>query len=143
MTKRITIKRLTMLEHMLRNHDKIFPQTKFNIKTWCDRENSCNTAACALGSAALYKPFNKLGLYADMDHCMMPRYQGNSEYFAGASFFNISLAESEFLFSPDEYYRAQREISTIYGYFLTTQVTPKHVADRVAWLIANYKRRSP
>jgi len=61
----MNVARLKKLIYLLENHDTLFPNTKFNMNFWGDEitENyTCATAACALGSAALYPPFMKKGL---------------------------------------------------------------------------------
>lgn len=135
------LKRLELLNTMLMEHDHIFSKVKFDIDVWnvSGEENInnvyhrvvlkksgeiCGTAACALGSAALYEPFMKMGLR--IGYYNAPLYDENSEFDAGAEFFGINGRESEYLFSPSEY--DQRK------------VTPRTVAKRVRELIKQYSK---
>lgn len=136
----LRIKRLKQLKYMLENHHKLFKTVKFDIDTWCSikemddkiKDNtpaneipkSCGTAACALGSAALYEPFRKEGLKI---HCIVNAdviYRGAEGYDAGKKFFGITLNESENIFNPD--------------FYMKSKVTPKDVAKKVIGLIAQY-----
>lgn len=106
------LKRLKVLRHMLKNHDKIFKTVKFRMNTWNraleeDRFNikaiengSCKTSACALGSAALYPPFKKLGLRFEPGE-IAPCYKGHTWEEAGARFFGIKSYESAYLFTDN------------------------------------------
>jgi len=104
----MNIKRLKMLRHMLRWHWLYFPRVKFNIETWNSTQTCyvgdkgfCKSAGCALGSAALWKPFNKQGL--KLNDIRLPQYQGESDYHAGMYFFDISYPQSTYLFDPQKY----------------------------------------
>jgi hypothetical protein len=131
----IRLKRLKRLKRMLDNHDKLFTKTKFNINGWCltkvnKKGEVCNTAACALGSACLYKPFMKEGLKLDGNN--LPTYKRHEEFDAGAKFFGITDSESNYLFSPSAYNSSYLEKPI-------KNVKPKHVALRVQELIKQYK----
>lgn len=100
--------RLALLRHMLLEE---LPVENFNMKTWLEMgSNGCGTAACALGSAAVYSPFMALGLgthesFGDSG-ILIPAVQEKHllrGYLAGAKFFDISLFQSEKLFDPHEY----------------------------------------
>lgn len=140
MNKKIRIKRLKQLKYMLDNHSKLFTNVKFSIGQWCDMEKpknfpldtsikkiprSCGTAACALGSAALYAPLRKQGLKITAWRYGSVTYRGEEDWDAGAKFFGISMNESHELFNPCRYYNPK--------------VSPKHVAERVGYLISKYK----
>lgn len=135
MQKAVRIKRLKQLKKMLINHDKIFPKIEFNLDTWKSDEvkkKGCGTAACALGSACFYKPFQKEGLemYGDDEFEYMPVFQGANQWEAGAKFFGIDLEESEYLFDPAEYHKE-------YDY---AEICPGAVAKRVQELITKYQK---
>ena len=99
------LKRLNMLKYMLDNYNTLFKSAskrkmKFDMYDWID---GCGTAACALGSACLYAPFNKLGLKLLYNR---PEYNTCISYDAGTSFFNIPMEECELLFSPNSYIKS-------------------------------------
>lgn len=144
MNKKTRLERLKQLKYMLDNHHKIFKGTKFDMDNWIKMINPfskglppktsiekipefCGTAACALGSAALYPPFVKLGLYAgcdeEKDYVFYKRELG---YDAGAKFFGISENNSYYLFNPDAYDKISKNI------------TPKDISKHVAILINQY-----
>lgn len=85
----------------------------------------CDTAACALGSAALDPWHIARGLH-------FPRYDNSPVYLgragdeAGAAFYHITLAESLWLFMPDEYPDPKN-------------VRPTDVIARVNSLIKHYR----
>lgn len=93
------LKRLNMLADMLRDHDKIFPEVKFDMKTW-GVKRICGTAACVLGSAALYPPFRKMGLKHQWEEHSDATisYRGEEYEEAGAAFFGITYKEACGLF---------------------------------------------
>ena len=133
------IKRLELLQDLMKNHDKHFPKVQFNIGTWANRlydtvfkpkqAKTCVSAACALGSAACYRPFIKEGLqlFNDVDWGVLSVKFGDYEDFeAGEKFFGINSSESAWLFNPGEYGTS------------TNNVKPQMVAYRVAALIQAY-----
>jgi hypothetical protein len=76
--------------------------------------NNCGTVACAVGWAALYKPFNDLGFKLSTEEvnydCMHRSYTKCNVFFEGYSswdavnnFFNISMQESAYLFVDETY----------------------------------------
>jgi len=111
----INLERCRMFAKLL---DKLsidpLPGTQFNMNHWGKlRGESCGTAACALGHAALFEPFQKEGLemkgdkywnegyktvktpedmksYNDFQVC----YKGLSAYEAGYAFFGIPKPDS-------------------------------------------------
>lgn len=102
-------KRLLKLASLLEKK----PEGKFSLKDW-RKDNSCGTTACAVGWAASDKNFRRAGLRAvevgsGIDHT---RYviefkdkagQVHYNFTAAAEFFDISIGDSLFLFSPDKY----------------------------------------
>lgn len=113
----IRLERLEILADMLLNHDKIFKRRKvrLDLRGWYSK-NDCGTAACAIGSAALYKPFIKQGLMLRKDKigdslCGCPVYIPNKEfkelYLAGwiavQQFFGITQIEAEYCFHMECY----------------------------------------
>lgn len=130
--------RLKMLHKMLVNHHKIFKEVMFDQCTFGKKLSGkvarnactghwCKTAACALGSAALYKPFKKMGL--KVNRASDSVIFGNREnYAAGEKFFNITERQSEYLFGT--HYNME-----------TSDVTPFDVADRVEELIKKYSKK--
>lgn len=142
MNNTIRLKRLKQLKYMLDNHSKLFKDTHFYMGAWIKRAapfktkqlcryDACGSAACALGSAALYPPFMKAGLKFVRDPMSMyvawPAYKRFRETEAGMEFFGIDLNEAEYLFIPCEYHQDD-----------TSDIKPKHVAKRVAVLIKKY-----
>lgn len=134
MDNKLRLERLTELQGMLTHHDQLFKNLYFDMGTWFDPKDghedqqknvtaSCGTAACALGSAALHKPFMKQGLRISGD---VPVFKGEYGEAAGAKFFGITDMESASLFDPSEYE----------DWF---NVSTTEVADKVAALIEKYK----
>ena len=72
------------------------------VKAVCD--HSCGTTACALGHAASIPSFRRAGLkyFVEYDGADI-LYKNSHNFVAGEHFFNISLEDSRYLFSPDEY----------------------------------------
>lgn len=75
-----------------------------------DEEYNCGTAACALGSAALYPPFIKQGLCVDESTGDGVRFEEHLDFRAGAEFFGLQdwwipgsykRGDLEWLFWPD------------------------------------------
>jgi len=141
------LRRLKELKHLMENHDKIFPQTlRFDLGTWwegtrpdsfADRNYdqmtseeslTCGYAACALGSAACYKPFIEEGL-ALTGYAQVPYYEGNAAFEAGESFFGITEQESYYLFDPCMYPNNNDD-----------PITADQVARRVQELIEKYSK---
>lgn len=153
MKNELRIKRLEMLKDMLENHKKIFPTVAFNMESWLDvqsvtdlvlsffgkskkEKNLCGTAACALGSAAIYAPFNAMGLKLAEDESgffatgtLTPSYMGEDGVDAGSKFFGITEEEATDLFIPEEY-----EKNCHY-------ITPRDVAKRVQKVISTYSKK--
>ncbi|PHS61030.1 MAG: hypothetical protein COB09_18965 [Thalassobium sp.] len=147
MENELRIERLTMLADMLDRHDELF-KVVFDIRQWGSEAihyetkqhepELCGSAACALGSAAMYPPFMKQGLRLRYDSTgfmvrkdsnvlkedVTPFYDGHADFMAGSWFFGITGGESCELFDGDEY-----------GY---TKVTAAMVAERVRKLIKVY-----
>lgn len=111
--------RMLTLIDMLENHDEYFPEVKFDINDWV---NPCGTAACALGSAALYKPFMDEGLEM---YGAEPKYKSMTGYSAGSYFFDISINDSHYMFDPFEYP-------------FDEHITPQMVADRAKEVMERY-----
>lgn len=131
MKNELRLSRLHELRSMLLNHNKLFPEIKFNMDHW-----KCGTAACALGSACLHKPFSDKGLKV---HANSVTYKHYEDYEAGEEFFGITSQESDWLFNPERYRTSKG------GFFVDIQrsVKPKHVARRVTMLIDKYQRYNP
>lgn len=145
MDNRTRLRRLKMLKDMLLKHDEYFPEAKFDITVWVGEDGvqklDCGTAACALGSACFYKPFNKLGLrmhergwpvYMDEDGDIHDSLE------AAVHFFGIRYFETKWLFMPRNYVNKKGEyysLKTINKY-----VTPEVVAKRVDILMESYRR---
>lgn len=162
MLKREKIKRLKQLHHMLINHDKLFTNVGFDLNVW-HKPSSCGTAACALGSAALYGPFVEQGLRMNDSYygSSAPACAVDDEHYegfdAGSAFFGLSLAESYFLFDPDQYrpddygsgvleesddLRLQEvKDLNLCGFDSTEPVSSKEVAHRVTMLLEHYTKR--
>lgn len=139
--------RLTTFETLLRNIRTMVPTiTYFDMGDWIDRtrtdeknevydfplvklqeDHTCGTAACALGSAGLYKPFRDQGLITTVD-CVVfkpdPETDETQHYgfVAGAEFFDITIEQSKLLFSTHSY---EEGVTT----------TPEMVADRVKQIL--------
>lgn len=162
MRKETRIKRLKQLKYLMDNHEKIFGKEggenangkiKFDISSWSEEiypaaNKDCGTAACALGSACYYKPFNKAGLKINSYHSKLPDYKDYSDFRAGQYFFGISIHESNFLFDPNSY----RKVKTLYRHSpwfdksnlnsVRGKIKPKNVSERIALLIKHYNRNN-
>lgn len=126
------VKRLKVLEDMLKRHDELFPGTGFNMRSWCT-STPCDTAACALGSAAFYKPFIKLGLEIALDDgTLVPRFSKFFGYEAGQQFFGITEHEAGRMFDPDTYPPNNN----------WNPITTEQVARRVKLLIRKYEKQA-
>lgn len=73
--------------------------------------NVCATAACALGTGALYPPLFDQGLRLifttnNIDETLVaaPYFNGYFDFRAGAEFFDITESAAEFLFEPGNYF---------------------------------------
>ena len=145
----VNLSRLKKLKYMLEHHDEIFKKDdtskvkvdnkmytsvgKFDLSVWF--KPNCVSAACALGSAACYPPFKRMGLKLSGDSLVgtgiwfKPEYKEWTDFEAGAAFFSISLYESDWLFNPShyeiEYENAEDDDSVL------KLVTPKVVAESV------------
>lgn len=90
--------------------DTISPR-KFNMNHWANSSDAgitCGSTACALGYAGLMPSFRKAGLKTEFDKCggsVVYKRSHNSLYDieAGASFFNITEDEAQWLFMPRSY----------------------------------------
>lgn len=105
---------LEQLRYMLKNHKKLFPDVAFDMRYFVipatdsvnhsDYPKKCKYAACALGSAAAYPPFRKLGLSlvdTEAGNTQLDvGYNGYTGFLAAARLFGISYQNAEFLFSP-------------------------------------------
>lgn len=110
-----------MLVHMLKNHNKYFPNTKFDMDHWTrggTKENACGTAACAVGSAMYWKPFRLMGLHPNMSG-PRPQYRDDYGYSAARAFFGLNPGTSMFLFDP----------------FYYEKPTPRDVVKRIQFVL--------
>ena len=169
MNKKIRLKRLEQLHYMLKNHDKLFKTIKFDLNQWTEEcvpdevcspthegatnsPLSCTTAACALGSAAMYEPFRKQGLKTDVrsqiaeDGVTQLYYPGNPVYKdqdgmeAGATFFGITYGEAYWLFSAETYFKPTNSGLQELQYAKAGTITPDMVAKRVRHIIKHYSK---
>lgn len=140
MNNKVRLNRLEKLYYMLINHGTLFPKVKFCMNTWLESKKhyeeqsyistsikwgSCNSAACALGSACLYGPFRKAGLSINMNST--PIYRGYYYLEAGEMFFGLTEEETVYLFGlPPS----------------GTKVTTRTIASRVKKLITKYSKSS-
>lgn len=126
------IKRLEMMKDMLENHNKIFPELRFDLNMW-----HCGTAACAVGSAMCYKPFQDMGLhsYPSLSRSgrlqSVPIYAGPNgaatNWRAVTSFFGLTKKQAKKLFYEDSYKEGGN--------------TPASgVAERVGRMIQSFKK---
>lgn len=119
--------KLETLHDMLVNHNKYFKDVDFNMGVFIVKR-SCGTAACALGSAAIYPPFMEQGLTATLGGFVGDvEYEEWEDFTAGQMFFNITYREAEWLFDPKLYLDQ-------YGDEFE-DITPEIVATRVGALI--------
>lgn len=126
-SKRTKLKRLNILVDMLNNHKTYFPKFKFDLENWaknnkagakveCLLDGTCKTAACAIGSAMLFKPFNRMGLKGVYSgplwnanislyegSSFVPSYGGEKGWPAVQQFFDISFTEAVELFDLISY----------------------------------------
>jgi len=96
------------------------------------KEGFCKTSACALGSAALYGPFQAQGLKVEYNDIVLLDEKGyyvmgaegecDNGLSAGAEFFGITWDQAHWLFIPSEY--------------TAEVVTPQMVAARVKMILA-------
>lgn len=91
--------------------------------------NVCCSAACALGTAALYPPLFDQGLRLVNSKLRIERgamamvyFDGYMDEKAAMRFFDISFHDAGYLFSPDVYY--------------DLEITEQHVIDRIDELLA-------
>lgn len=117
MKNHVRLSRLEKLKYMMQHHDELFPKVAFTIDSWRQERNShfscsltrsqekkakkCGTAACALGSAAAYTPFRRMGL--KLNKKAVPSFKRQTGLKAGAALFGISVEDAEFLFMPNSY----------------------------------------
>ena len=123
---RTSINRLTKLaDHLVKN----VRHKAFNMNTWCYYdEESCGTAACALGHAAMIPSFRRAGLKLSESSSREPEHNGVHGYLAGASFFGIDYWQSDWIFNP-MWYRANHP-------------TRFEVAKRIRDVIKTLKKRA-
>lgn len=93
--------------------------------------SQCCSAACALGSAAVYQPLFDQGLrlianVRNGNAGDIIYFDGRIDFDAGAKFFGISLDDSDYLFEPGEYD--------------CMNITGDMVIDRIDELIAKDKK---
>lgn len=130
------VERLMMMNDMLKNHSKLFKTVTFDLGIWAEGmeegkdgsivAGSCGTAACAVGSACIYKPFNKLGfvLEGTENSEQYPVYGEYTGWSAVRHFFGITYDEANHLFSED--------------FYESHNPTAKQVAKRVRELVVKY-----
>lgn len=122
-------KRLLKLADLLEADAKKKKGVKFDLGTWAspidksgyqlrfDRQQktvpvNCNTAACAVGLAAISGAFRRSGLtftYAGSDddgYRLSPKFGGHTDMHAAAALFGVELSTAEWLFLPDFYKRS-------------------------------------
>ncbi len=135
----MNVERMTRLRDLLRADAANPKGVKFDLSSWAARAAagnrhsqyyeivdgkpvaqptmSCDTFACALGLACLDPSFQAEGLrftVEDQDSIsgnsrMMPYFNGETHFEAGAEFFGISLEDSNYLFDPESYDGTPRE----------------------------------
>lgn len=99
---------------------------------------SCNTFACALGLAALDPEFQKQGLSYTFLHGhrdvwvgnMIPTFDGEMGWDAGAKFFGITVDDSRYFFDPDCYASTPREAE---GELFVAQRVENFIDGIVEW----------
>lgn len=118
MRKDLLLKLADLLEADAAKPDGI----KFDLRAWAYDANvgtpeenmlspgqdvtlNCNTAACAMGLAALSGIFKEEGLTWEINlyNNMGIRYEGWANYDAAAKLFDIGSGSACYLFCPDEY----------------------------------------
>lgn len=160
----MNVERLKMFVHLLLNLKTEVPKLDtFDLSYWYRdsttydlsvlsgsvplKEGFCNTGACALGSAALYKPFNKMGLRVDY-HDVIYKDPITKEIYgesgenaeAGAAFFGISMGQADWLFYGENYRASNETFLDEWKYEVYVEpplekVTPAMVAARVQAII--------
>lgn len=75
---------------------------QIDMRIWRIHHESGRTICCALGLAAIDLEFNKEGLRFD-SRDEEPCFKGFREYEAAEKFFDISAAESLWIFAPHSY----------------------------------------
>lgn len=130
----MNIERLALLAHMLRRHSDYFPSTTFDLSHWVLGGNAatCGTAACAVGSAMYWKPFQDMGLHSIEYAYRHPIYRvdGQASFIGWSAvhhFFDISQYTADFLFLEEEYELDEDEV-----------ITPEMVADRIDAVILEH-----
>lgn len=111
--------RLLLLAHLLQYQSFYQPDVvEFDINTWQDKSRSCNlngkcgTAACAVGAAMLWAPFNWMGL---VEKDFAPAYKGYAGWDAVVKFFGFPghyswmNADANHLFEGSSYYGTPKE----------------------------------
>ena len=130
------------------------PSVSLDARGVCrSEEGFCHTAACALGTAALHPPFNRAGLriridpdkvdqarrdrarngYEDIDNEVYVggevQYLSRSgeeftDFEAGEKFFGLTEKESDHLFDPGSYRRADQKNGRV-----TTKAVIRHIDE--------------
>lgn len=115
--------RLEKLAELLINDANNAGGVKFDLRGWAGRPDTiwgidwnwpngtvgipvnCGTVACALGLAAISGLFKDEGFGFKLTKIgtLVPIYAHESGYLAAKAFFEISLGDSQKLFSPDSY----------------------------------------
>jgi hypothetical protein len=121
----MNIERMKMAIERLNNLPKNRGRT-FNYAVFF-RAKTCGTLACAAGELALYKPFNKMGLYMDKF--------GRIFYNISKNTFTHENAIVEFLgITSKQGEKAFIDLDTVLGIRMS-EVTAKHVADYLQSLL--------
>lgn len=82
---------------------------KFSMEHWFS-EQSCGTAACAMGEACFIPELQDLGLFLDFKYGVLigtPNFQGYTGFRAAAEFFDITYSDAEHLFAAAKYSRQE------------------------------------
>ncbi len=143
--------RLLTFESLLRNLRSEIPEiVYFDLDEWVQlrmnkvsptsvklkRGHDCGTAACALGAATLFGPFQKQGLITTK--YAVPCFKNLTGVQAGAAFFGISRHQARWLFLKSYYHPAfdPDKHNTDEWFALTKRkITPVMVADRVKQIL--------
>jgi hypothetical protein len=151
--------RLQEFETLLRNIRTTLPDLAiFNMSTWyepdfdatrwkssnscfllLDEKVTCGSAACALGSAAIHKPFIEQGLIMN-SHYDQVQFGSDFGFEAGAEFFDLTIEQAKWLFFPLLYSTEFiPEIHSVHWWVGEEDsipiITPEMVADRVKQIL--------
>lgn len=142
--------RLLTFDSLLRNLRSEIPEiVYFDLERWITlrvnnltrnavklkRGHGCGTAACALGAATLFEPFQKEGLVMMYD---VPCFNDLTGVHAGAAFFGISRNQARWLFLSTFYHPDfDPDRHDMHGWWESTKrkITPEMVADRVKQIL--------